>query len=90
MTCNPVRVGDHVAIVCSQRRRHAKCSAPGCGGPGTYLCDAPAPNRRSKTCDKHMCNAHRTPVGPGLDYCPEHAARVKGGETLRRRQGTLL
>lgn len=73
MTCETVRLpGGGAAIVCNRRRR-VKCSVAGCGAPSQFQCDGAAPQRKSGTCDRHLCAAHRTPQGPGIDYCPEHA-----------------
>jgi hypothetical protein len=78
MTCDVFRLPDgQSAIVCSRRRRTPRCWCAGCGAPGTYQCDAPVPARKSGTCDRHICNAHRTIGGQDIDFCPEHSdARV--------------
>ena len=74
MTCETVKLPDGTAaIVCSRGRRRPKCSVPGCPGSGEFQCDAPAPRRRSGTCDRYLCAAHRAPQGPAVDFCPEHA-----------------
>jgi hypothetical protein len=76
VTCETVLLpgGGH-AIVCIRRRRPPKCSVPGCDAPAAFQCDAPAPRRKTGTCDRHLCASHRTPQGPGVDFCPEHAYR---------------
>jgi hypothetical protein len=75
MVCETVRLpGGGSAIVCGRHRRRPKCSAPGCSAPSEFQCDAPAPRRKSGTCDRHLCASHRTTPQDGVDFCPEHAA----------------
>ena len=51
------------------KRREPRCRF--CGGPhGTLLCDFKKPS--GKSCDAKMCFGCSTPVGPDLDYCPDH------------------
>ena len=46
-----------------------------CRRMGDALCDAPVEGRADGvfTCDKVMCERHRTHVGRNVDFCPEHA-----------------
>jgi hypothetical protein len=76
MTCETVKLpGGGVAIACTRGRRRPKCSEPGCDAPSQFQCDAPVAGKKSGTCDRYMCGAHRTPQRgqPGVDFCPEHA-----------------
>jgi hypothetical protein len=62
------------AILCSRGHRRPKCQEPGCAAPGAFQCDFPLAGRKvGKTCDRHVCAAHRVPQGPDRDYCPTHA-----------------
>lgn len=71
MVCRTVKVGTAVAIVCSRGERRKRCT---CGQPATKLCDYPVERRGKRaTCDRTMCEAHATKVGPDLDHCAEHA-----------------
>lgn len=64
--------GGGAAFVCVRGRgRVQKCAEPGCGDPTTPLCDEPVAGGR--TCDRRMCDAHRTRVGRNRDRCPLHA-----------------
>jgi hypothetical protein len=79
MTCEPIRLPNGTpAIVCTRgRRRRQKCWFRGCSADALYQCDAPMSDRKSGTCDRHVCEAHRTRAGRDVDFCPEHAdARV--------------
>jgi hypothetical protein len=68
MKCSTVKLDNGVtAIVCGRDRR-GKCSQ--CGRLSTKLCDFPQPN--GKTCDKKLCGHCAVPIGPDMDYCPDH------------------
>jgi hypothetical protein len=84
MTCETVRIGGAVAIVCSRGRRRKRCA---CGRPATKLCDAlrgasgevsaspQARDRRAtRTCDAPLCGRCAVPAGPDRDLCPTHSA----------------
>ena len=95
MTCETIRLSDGTTgIVCTRgRRRLPKCSVKGCRDEGVYQCDAPAPRKKSGTCDKHLCGEHRVSVRQGVDYCAEHAADLlcedlvdQAIDSLRREQ----
>jgi hypothetical protein len=45
-----------------------------CGATADYQCDYEVPSRRSGTCDAYICNACRTEVAIGTDYCNGHAS----------------
>lgn len=77
MTCEKIAMpGGGVAIVCSRgRRTPPKCR---CGRPATLLCDHP--KSKGGTCDKPICAACASEVGPDRHHCPAHD----------RRQGVLL
>jgi hypothetical protein len=70
MPCTPFRAGDVSGFVCTRGPRKKRCSAPGCTGPGHYLCDHLRTGGR--TCSAPMCGHHRT-QHDGLDLCPKHA-----------------
>lgn len=71
MPCTPITFPDGArAIVCT-RTRSPRCA---CSRPATLQCDAPAPARRSGTCDRHLCAACALEAGPDLHLCPAHAA----------------
>jgi hypothetical protein len=83
MTCQPVKLpGGVAAIVCSRSRRRPKCSEPGCDAPGEFQCDAPVAGKKSGTCDRYMCRAHRVPRRPGIDFCPGHASMSPRGDQI--------
>ncbi len=68
MPCTPVTLAGTRAIVCTRTAR-PRCA---CGTPATLQCDAPSA-RRSGTCDRHLCAACATEVGPDRHLCPGHA-----------------
>lgn len=70
MTCETVKIGNAVAIVCSRGRRSRKRCA--CGRPATKLCDHRDVGRR-KTCDEPLCDQHAVRIGANIDFCPLHA-----------------
>jgi len=41
-----------------------------CGAMSTFLCDGPAPAGKRGTCDRPLCDAHATQVGPDAHLCP--------------------
>lgn len=43
-----------------------------CGAISGFECDWPVANRR--TCDKPLCEAHASAVGPNKHYCQQHHA----------------
>lgn len=69
MTCETVRIGDTVAIVCGRGFRRKRCA---CGRPATKLCDHPKPRRG--TCDAPLCDRCAVNIGPDRDLCPTHQA----------------
>lgn len=80
MHCEPITIPDKDGEplrgwICGDRRR-ARCQTPGCRRPGGFQCDFPLERgREPKTCDRHMCAAHRRPqprLGTDKDYCPVH------------------
>jgi hypothetical protein len=48
------------------------CEVSGCDEDHMALCDYPVAD--GKTCDKRMCEVHRTRAGNNIDYCPDHRA----------------
>lgn len=82
MTCEVFETRDGTrAIVCSRSVRTKKCQF--CSEPAQFECDGPRPKKKSKHCDKRMCEAHCTKVGDvevsdvvdTIDYCPDCAAK---------------
>lgn len=73
MTCIPVRLpGGGTAIVCTRgSRRTPRCSMAKCERPGRYQCDAKNALGHG-TCDRWLCEMHRTSAGGNVDYCPDH------------------
>jgi hypothetical protein len=80
MVCERYKLRDGtVAIVCSRGVRPRKCQVAGCDSYAEYECDGPRPRKKSGTCDKRLCEEHRTKVGDvevsdvedTIDYCPE-------------------
>ena len=74
MPCTPTKIqgadGKTItAIVCTPTKR---C---GCKKRSTKLCDWKVTNRKSGTCDKHLCDTCATPVGIDKDLCLDHAAQ---------------
>lgn len=64
------------AIVCMRGVRAKLCA---CGDLATVLCDGRVPGvgKRTRRCDRPVCDAHATPVDVDVDLCPEcSAARV--------------
>lgn len=68
MSCEHVKVGNTVAIVCSRGQRRHKCQW--CALAATLQCDWKV--AAGKTCDKHLCAAHGSQVAPDKHLCPEH------------------
>lgn len=62
-------------FMCSRGRRREPCSVAGCTSPYVALCDFPlAGPKAGKTCDRRMCEQHRTRMpGKDRDFCPVHA-----------------
>ncbi len=66
--------GGGTAIVCSRTRSRPFVCV--CGQRATLQCDAPT-RRRSGTCDRHLCEACATEIGPDQHLCPTHAAESR-------------
>lgn len=60
------------------QRRPPTCWA--CPMPSTTLCDGLTEpltfGSRPATCDRPMCDQHRTQAGRNTDYCADHASAV--------------
>ena len=79
MACRPIIVGGRaVGVACTRGRGTTpKCSEPGCERPGEYLCDWPLGGEKvGKTCDRPVCEGHRTHVAANRDYCGPHGRAV--------------
>lgn len=61
MTCDVIKFvdGSH-AIVCHRGTRAKRCQF--CNEHASFECDGPKPKKKSGTCDKRMCESHRTKV----------------------------
>ena len=68
MPCTPFQFAGGRGILCTRTAR-PRCA---CGTSATLQCDAPS-GRRSGTCDRHLCAACATEVGPDRHLCPGHA-----------------
>lgn len=83
MVCIPVKGDGFTGFVCYRGLRRPPgpvCSVKGCERPAPYLCDAPIKPRRVRgklqtTCDRKLCEEHRTSVGDDVDWCPFHVAK---------------
>lgn len=63
--------GKWLGTICGSER-YQKCSVPECRAHARYLCDFAVPTRKSGTCDRPICERHRTRVAAERDYCPPH------------------
>jgi hypothetical protein len=70
MPCEIRRRPDGTMMIVCSRRTTPVCSVADCGRPSKYLCDWPVGDG---TCDRHLCEKHRTNVGSQRDFCPTHA-----------------
>lgn len=70
MTCEVVRMGGHMAILCGRNRRGKpkKCWVAHCKMDATRLCDRPVGD--GKTCDHPVCDGDAYRIGENTDYCP--------------------
>jgi hypothetical protein len=69
MVCEFVRTPNGTMIVCGPRRPRPRCQ---CGSVASFQCDWPTPNRKSGTCDKHICTRCARVAGADTHYCPFH------------------
>lgn len=67
MTCETVKIGGHVAIVCSRGRKRHLCCA--CKAMAPLQCDWPTES--GGTCSKPICRGCARADGD-KDYCPFH------------------
>lgn len=74
--CEEKELGPGIALItCRRGGRRLPCQVPGCTNPHVALCDFPlAGPKAGRTCDRRMCEAHRTRVGRDQDHCAVHAA----------------
>jgi len=73
MPCRTIPLpGGGYATVRTANTPRRRCQAPGCTWWGEVLCDFPAPERKSKTCDARACRKHARHVGPDRDHCWQH------------------
>lgn len=85
MACIPVRGDGFTGFVCYRGTDlRPRCSVKDCEKLAPYLCDAPIkPRQRGRkiqsTCDRKLCEEHRTSVGDDVDWCPFHAAKMVPG-----------
>lgn len=71
MPCIPFTFKGGRGILCTRTPR-PRCA---CGRPSEFQCDAPT-QRKSGTCDKHLCSKCATAVGPDKHLCPVHKAEM--------------
>lgn len=78
MICKTVATGGGGAVImCTRRGSIPDCDTPGCTRAGQYLCDHPVVRDGVQgTCDRRICDGHRTKMGAGRDYCGPHARRT--------------
>ena len=77
MTCEPIRVGDDVGIVCHRGPRRVRCYH--CGAASDRVCDGKLPRVRhprksgSKLCNRPLCADCALHVdGHDVDFCRSH------------------
>jgi hypothetical protein len=73
------------AIVCTRGPRPT-CA---CGRRASLQCDAPS-NRRSGTCDRHLCAKCATEVGTDKHLCQAHAEQRAAATPVAPAQGGLF
>jgi hypothetical protein len=71
MPCIPFTFKGGRGFMCT--RTPARVPRCVCGLPSAYQCDAPS-QRKSGTCDRHLCAGCATEVGPDKHLCRTHAA----------------
>lgn len=87
MPCTPFSVptpdgGRISGFICSRGRRQKPPPPCACGAPSTKLCDGrvPGSNRRTRACNRPLCDACAHPLGGDRDHCPDcHAAAAPPG-----------
>lgn len=87
MTCTPFSIGGMTGFVCSRgpkatgpRHYCVACLRDGKKTPAPWLCDYPqgtALPAVGRTCDKAMCDEHRTNIRPNCDHCPDHGGNER-------------
>lgn len=79
MTCHTMRSPNGGVVIACSRGSRAKAHACHCGLTATKLCDGRVPGERGRTrrCDRPICDKHATPIGDGLDHCPECVATAE-------------
>lgn len=100
MSCDYVRIGGTVAIVCSRgrgRRRVEKCLA--CSKPAAFQCDwilARVPKisggrqaLEPKRCDAHLCADHAREIAPEKHVCPVHSITYDNWKRSRENAASL-
>lgn len=77
MACDKVPFEGGIMVICGGRRSRRRCAI--CRRDwATAQCDHPVlRNGRKGTCDLHICEQHRTPIGPNADLCPAHSAQYE-------------
>jgi len=68
MPCQPFTLPNGARGILCTRTRRPRCA---CGAVATLQCDAPS-QRKSGTCDRHICAACATEVGPDRHLCQAH------------------
>ena len=82
MGCEVVNIGGGLrAIVCG-RKRSPRCKV--CGAASERQCDWKMPQKRSGTCDVHLCASCSVSPAKDKDLCPTHA---KAWEAFKQSRG---
>lgn len=79
MPCQVIELEDGTKMIACSRGQQPKPKCYICGRPADFLCDYVLEyGLENPTCDRPICNQHRVRMGPGIDYCPEHAQVSRG------------
>ena len=80
MGCTRTVFPGGMGFACTRGLRQTRAS---CRGTSVALCDWPlAVEKTGKTCDRAMCEKHRTSIGPNVDYCEGQLRDGDDGGTL--------
>lgn len=67
MKCTIATIGGAPAFLCGSGKGSRTCWR--CRREAGFFCDAPSRQVGKKTCDRPMCELHRTNVAPNRDIC---------------------
>jgi hypothetical protein len=71
MRCELIKLADGSGAIICGREPLSRSTCCVCGAVVHYQCDAPAPTKKSRTCDRFLCSEHRHSQSRGVDFCPE-------------------